>query len=237
MITLQPESTQEHDLWGAALEIAAHMSRGWTLIGAQMVALHALEHGRTPMRTSADVDVLLDLRTVPRGTRQMSQLLVEKGFRLLTATPDGRGHRFVRGTVLVDVLAPDGLGERADLSTLPPARTVAVPGGSRALELTDAVEVRLDSRAGRLPRPNLLGAILVKARAVDVDDLPQAQRLDLAFLLSLVDDPRTLSATLGRHDRQVLRQRAEMLDPAALVWRRLPDGDDACRALRLLAGV
>src|SRR5205814_7329496 len=50
--------------------------------------------------------------------------------------------------------------------------------------------------AGDAPRPNLLGAILVKTRAVDIDDVPENQRLDLALLLSFVDDADALAAEL-----------------------------------------
>jgi hypothetical protein len=39
-----------------------------------------------------------------------------------------------------------------------------------------------------LPRPNLLGAILVKTRAIAVDDAKDSQRIDVAFLLTLVED-------------------------------------------------
>src|SRR5579864_8991739 len=47
---------------------------------------------------------------------------------------DGIGHRYVSSTfqgpgrVVFDVLAPDNVGERADLTTSPPARTVSAPG-------------------------------------------------------------------------------------------------------------
>jgi hypothetical protein len=33
----------------------------------------------------------------------------------------------------VDLLAPDHLGAHADLTTIPPATTTEIPGGSRAL--------------------------------------------------------------------------------------------------------
>lgn len=146
MIELEPASAQERRLWEAALDVAERMPRGWTLIGAQMVALHAIERGRAPIRSSADLDALVDLRAVAHGIRRLSELLVETGFELTTITPDGRGHRFAKGSVAVDVLAPDGLGARADLTTIPPARTIAVPGGTQALRRTELVEVRLDAR-------------------------------------------------------------------------------------------
>src|SRR5204863_439110 len=84
--------------------------------------------------------------------------------------------------------------------TVPPAHTVQVPGGTQALRRTELVSVRLGRRRGTLPRPNLLGAILVKTRAVDIDDVPENQRLDLALLLSFVDDADDRANRLGRHE-------------------------------------
>ncbi len=60
--------------------------------------------------------------------------------------------------------------------------------------------------------PSLLGAILVKARAIAVDDEPQAQRTDLAFLLSLVPDPDLLTLEMSTAERRWLRRHAEFAD-------------------------
>lgn len=96
------------------------------------------------------------------------------------------------------------------------------------------VSAESESRAGSLPRPNLLGAILVKARAVEVDDLPDAQREDLAFLLSLVSDPYEMRGELSRNERRWLRRRRELLDAGAATWRGVNNADDGRLALRVL---
>jgi hypothetical protein len=51
------------------------------------------------------------------------------------------------------------------------------------LARTRHVVVRGPTHQGSVPSPtaNLLGAILVKARAVEVDDVPTSQLADLAF--------------------------------------------------------
>lgn len=92
--------------------------------------------------------------------------------------------------------------------------------------------------AGRLPRPNLLGAILLKARAVDVDDVPESQRSDLALLLGLVADPDALVREFRGDERQWLARRREMDDPAGAAWRGLEEADvrRGVVALRQLAG-
>jgi hypothetical protein len=126
--------------------------------------------------------------------------------------------------VKIDVLAPDGLDKRrARLTTVPPARTISVPGGTQALQRSRFVEVCLGELTGRVPRPDLLGAILIKARAVEVDDVPEAQLGDLAFLLTLVPDPRILSDQLRGKERSWLRRRRELLERTARPWRGLPD--------------
>jgi hypothetical protein len=219
--------------WETLILLNRRQPAGWTLIGAQMVALHALEHGRMPPRRSEDVDVLVNVRAVHDGTRRLSRALQEEGFSLEPPNLEGIGHRFRGDRVTVDVLAPEGLGHRADLFTVPPAHTVSVPGGTQALRRTEHVEVRLGRLRGSIPRPNLLGAIVLKACAVGVHDAPDAQRIDLAFLLSLVERPRTLADSLASKDRKWLRRRQELLDPRHPAWFRTANPEIGQRALRV----
>jgi len=173
------------------IQLASIQPEGWTLVGAQMVKLHGWERGREYIRGTTDADVVVNARAVQDATERFSNLLLEQDFELDGMSPEGIGHRFTDGTVKIDVLAPEGLGKRKSrLTTVPPARTVSVPGGTQALHRSELVQVKLGEVQGRIPRPNILGAILVKARAVEVDDVPKAQLGDLAFLLSLVEDPR-----------------------------------------------
>jgi hypothetical protein len=101
------------------------------------------------------------------------------------------------GHVRLDALGPDDVGSHISLQTVQGARTVEVPGGSQALGRTEVVEIRVGKSSGAIPVPVILGAILVKVRAIEVDDVPQAQRADVAFLLSLVEDPDPLAIEIG----------------------------------------
>jgi hypothetical protein len=228
----------DDELWSALIELSALRPREWTLIGGQMVFLHAMEHGVAPPRVSTDLDVLVNARVVAGGVREFVVAIEEVGFVLVGASPDGVAHRYARRGVSVDVLAPEGLGPRTDLTTTPPGRTLQVPGGTQALERTELVPVAFGDKQGLVPRPSLLGAIVSKAVAVGVDDVPDAQRLDLALLLSLVDDPIALAAQLTKKDRQRLRSRGEMADDDQRAWTSLSDdaGDRGRAAFRLLAG-
>lgn len=190
MIVLPADSERERDVWSTLLDIADHEQR-WTVVGARMVELHLLERARVLRRSSLDGDAMADARARPNPVRGIAQLLKAAGFDLEGIAVMGTGHTFVKGGVAIDVLAPENLGVNSerDRTTIPPLHTVEVPGGRQALDRTEWVEVEVAGRRGRLPRPNLLGAILLKARAVDVDDAKESQRQDLAELLSLVDDP------------------------------------------------
>ena len=198
-----------HDdaLWATLVELTDLRPGEWTLVGGQMVFLHAMEHGATPPRVSTDLDVLVNARVITGGVRAFVAGIEEIGFELEGTSPVGLAHRYRRNTVTVDVLAPEGLGPKTDLTTTPPGRTLQAPGGTQALERTELLPVRVGDMTGLVPRPTLLGAIVGKALAVGVDDAPEAQRQDLALLLSLVDDPLTMAVELTAKDSKRLRAR------------------------------
>jgi hypothetical protein len=159
------------------------------------------------------------VRLIPHGTQRFSKLLLELGYELIDVSGFGHGHRFRRGGVDIDVLAPDGLHSVDRRVTVPPLHTVEVPGGSQALQRTEVVEVDLGGRRGALPRPNLLGAILVKTRAIAVDDAKDSQRIDVAFLLTLVEDLQGTASTITSPEKRWLRAHPEMNDPDRAWWR------------------
>ncbi len=146
----------------------------------------------------------------------------------------GIGHRFRRGRVKLDVLAPDGIGERADLHTVGTFHTVRVPGGTQALGRSSNVAVRSREVEGTVPLPSLLGAILVKVRAIAVDDVPEAQRGDVAFLLSLVEDPDILRADLTGTEVGWLRSQKTFEDPSAPAWRGISAAENGAIVYRRL---
>ncbi len=239
MISLDATFDGEVELWHTLLDLAERAPH-WTLIGARMVELHAAEAGRTILRASLDGDVLADARVRPNAVRRIAQILADEDFVLQEPSYMGVGHAFVKGGVEIDLLAPEHLGTRSEgaRTTVEGAHTVEVPGGRQALARTASVRVRVGGREGGLPRPDLLGAILLKARAVDVDDVPDSQRSDLALLLSLVADPDALVEQFRGQERQWLDRRREMDDAAVPAWRGLTP-DDVQRglaALRQMAG-
>jgi hypothetical protein len=117
--------------------------------------------------------------------------------RLEGTSTDGIGHRYLStayqgpGKVAFDVLAPDNVGERADLTTSPPARTVSAPGSRAALDAARPVQVAFGDRAGHVLCPSLLTAILAKAAATTIPVRENRDRdwVDAAFLLSSSPTP------------------------------------------------
>ena len=216
-------------IWETLLEIASSGEPEWTLIGGQMVMLHAAEHEVAPLRVSRDLDIVVNARIVTGAIRSFAASLERRGFHLDGAAPDGIAHRYTRGRASIDLLAPEGLGPNTDLTTTPPGRTVQVPGGTQALDRTSLLPVEHAGQRGLVPRPSLLGAIVVKAAAISVDDLPRAQEHDLALLLSLVADPAAMSAEMTNKDRTRLR-RASLGRTDHPVWDVLdPDSADRAR--------
>ena len=225
-------------LWATLIELTKLRPGEWTLIGGQMVFLHAIENDVEPPRVSTDLDVLVNARVVTGGVREFVAAIEAVGFVLAGFSPEGLAHRYQRDGVSVDVLAPEGLGPRTDLSTTPPGRTLQVPGGTQALDRTELMPVVFGDHEGFVPRPSLLGAIIGKAVAVGVDDVPEAQRQDLALLLSLVGDPVDLAAQLTKKDRQRLRSRSEMADADQRAWVSISNdaADRGRAAFRILSG-
>jgi hypothetical protein len=231
-VRIVPWSDAEEAVWRTALEVAGlFRDWPWVLIGAQMVILLELEHGRPSGRTTGDIDAVLDVRVVAGATRMAAERLLGAGFVLSAEHP----HRFVRDGDQVDLLAPDHLGPRTDLTTVPPLTTVGIPGGSRALETRRPVAVEIVGvSAGELPIPSVAGAIVTKVRAY------QARRADrdledLVRLLALVEDVEVVREELRPRERIRLGSLSALMDEAHPAWSIAVDTDDAQAAFARLA--
>lgn len=236
MVELPELGDDFHEMWSELFWLRLNAPAPWVLIGAQMVALHGWLRGREAIRPSQDADLLVNVRTVTSGTELMGQTLVERGYEFELPNPEGVGHRFRAGATSLDVLGPDGLGERASLRTISGAHTVEVPGGSQALSRATDADVTSRDMTGIIPLPNLLGAILVKIRAIAVDDSPAAQRRDVAFLLSLVEEPDPLVAEMRPSERSWLKKHPYLSDSSNESYRGIENAEDAAIVFRRLSG-
>lgn len=232
-VAIIPRDDAEARVWATALEVSAlFVDVPWVLIGAQMVMLLEHEAGRPSGRTTGDVDAVVDVRALAGGTRAAAERLVAAGYEPASAE---HPYRFVYGTASVDLLAPDHLGRNADLTTIPPATTTAIPGGSRALATRRLIEVDIIGvGSGTLPIPSIPGAIVLKVRAWHSRHAPRDAE-DLVRLLSLVTDVEAVGGELKPGERRGLARVAPLTDATNRAWRAVVDRDDAQAAYARLS--
>jgi hypothetical protein len=206
--------------WLTLCEITEETDSDWVLVGGQMIFLLAEEHGAQLPRPTDDMDIVVDVRARPGGTAWLSTWLMDRDFKQGDISADGISHRFTRvigaglGTLIFDVLAPDGLGAAADLTTRTPGRTIQTPGGTQALGRREVTDIQVHCSngevvGGRVCRPDLLGALVMKAAATSeltVRTNPERDWQDCALLLSMVEDPIAMSQLLNPKDRSRLRR-------------------------------
>ena len=215
--------------WEVFLDLAERLKVDWTIVGGQMVLLHALEHGTVPPTVSQDGDVIADVRATRKALRKVAAVLEAMGFELAGMANDGTAHRYRkpgRGggrPVTIDVLAPDGVGARADLTTTPPGHGTQAPAGTQALSRTERIRIQAGGRVGEVPRPSLLGAIVGKAAACGIPGDPSRHYRDLALLCSLVDDPFALTDELTSKDRRNLKLATALDEPTHTAWLHVPE--------------
>jgi hypothetical protein len=223
------DDIDEPEVWNL-VRWMAERSSDWVLIGGLMVATFDIEYG-DPWRQTHDIDSLFDVRHAARGAiRDHVDELRQVGFEFVTGR-EGLGHRLVRGDLILDLLSTDHFPEDPLVSLSPRLETFQTPGGSQAIKRRELVDVSFRGEAFLLPRPNLLGAILIKAAASKHARRPKDHR-DLAHLVAKVEDPITLRSDLRSHERRLLADRlAQRLVAAELA----AIGRDAATKLRLLA--
>jgi hypothetical protein len=232
LIVIGPRSDAEAALWRTTTEVAGLLrDLPWVIVGGQMIMLLEFERGRPSGRATRDLDAVVDVRAVADVTRRAAQRLREAGFAPSAEHP----HRFVRGREAMDLLAPDHLGRRADLTTIAPHVTTGVAGGSRALETRRPVEVEI-AGIGRaeLEVPSLAGAIAMKAAAYEARREGRDLE-DLVRLLALVEDVEALRGELKPAERRRLGSISGLQDAARRAWSVAVDPDDARAAFARLA--
>ena len=208
VVHLPPLAQGQSESWAALIELASVLGDNWLLVGGQMVLLHELERQATEIRPTIDIGVVVNLRAEPDGLARVHETLISAGFTQDMPGPDGAAHRYRRDGAVFDVLAPDNLGERAQL-TLGVGRTIEAPGTSQAFRRSGMVTVESDAGSAEIRRPELLGALIGKAAAVSkITSQSRASRAkhmrdfdSLARLLGPID--RT-TADLSRGERKLL---------------------------------
>jgi hypothetical protein len=193
--------------WNGVMDLHTKLDDGWTIVGGQMVHLYCAEAGRTPIRPTDDVDTVIDVRARPNMLQIFTQTLVGLGFKAAGISAEGIQHRWVRDEAVLDVLLPDGVGEKAASRTgATDSPTIPTPGGTQALERSESVAVSVEGRVGSVRRPTLVGALVMKAAAHTAvgDPSKGRHRSDFATLASLVAARDFRGIVLTKKDRRRL---------------------------------
>jgi hypothetical protein len=208
MIVLPAMPPEQTASWLGVLDLYDRMPDSWTLIGGQLVHLHCAARGQFPVRPTNDADTVIDVRADQTILRSFTQTLEDLGFRSAGISAEGRQHRWKRGDASIDVLLPEGVGERAaERKGATGSPTLRTQGGTQALQRSEVVAVTVAGREGYVRRPNLVGALVVKAAAhTNVGDHdPRRHRRDFLVLAALITAGDFASEALSRKDRQRLR--------------------------------
>lgn len=207
--TLPPLSADVDRLWDTILGLADRLpATSWVLVGGQMVLLHGLRAERVSTRTSEDIDVLADLVSSPTAVSECVRAVRELGYMPTESTNPDILHRFTRpeDQTMIDVLAPDHAPPRRRPFTVPPRTTVRVEGGRQALQRAGVIDVHKADRSALVPVPSVLGALVLKAAAYQIDSRdPERHLYDAAFLASLVTDPIAARSSFKGSDGKRLR--------------------------------
>lgn len=217
-------------------------SDAWCLVGGMMVLVAArAAGGRLPRaEQTKDGDVLVDVHMDAKALGRVVAALEDFGF---TPAPPFRNSdtrcTFTSAFGQIDVLCPDDATE--EMLKARGATSLAIPGGRRALELSEPVTLIYDDpNHVDLQVPLLPSAILVKAAAVLFPPTAgQARHIqDVAGMLSVLGaHPQDPAATLSEADFALLAQLSERLtNPEDDAWNGMANADreDALAAYRLL---
>jgi hypothetical protein len=200
VVVLPPLLGGQAESWAALIELAPTFDDNWLLVGGQMVFLHELERHATDVRPTDDIDVVVNLRAEPAGLSRIHSALVAADFVQDNPGPTGTAHRYRRSRAVIDVLAPDKIGARAQLR-LGVGHTIEAPGTSQAFNRFGVVMVEFEGVIADIWRPNLIGALLGKAAAV-VKITSQSE----AHRTKHMRDFDSLARLLGPADRETAMQ-------------------------------
>ncbi|MBK8460136.1 MAG: hypothetical protein WAS07_15885 [Micropruina sp.] len=195
--------------WYALIDLHERLNSNWTLIGGQLVHLHCAERGASPPRPTNDVDTVLDIRASPLMHETFTGVLRAMGFAP-EISAEGIQHRWRKDLAQIDVLIPEGIGERASRRVgAGGAPTIEAPGTTQALERSEPVTVLVEGRIGTVLRPSLIGALVGKAAArTEISSDRNAERhcVDFVVLAGLISAGDFRGETLAKKDQLRLKR-------------------------------
>lgn len=224
--------------WQVLMDFDQDLAEPWVLVGGQMTMIHCLENGLDTYRATDDGDVVLGVWTRRDALTTATRLLQERDFTP-TSTADGFGYRYTRDQTTLDLLLPEGLErQRQQPMTATGKPGLSIDGGNQALIRAQRLPVRLHGRDGYIRRPNVLGALVVKAAALRADNRnPNRHREDIALLgqVALQTGLRQLDDRATSHDRKRLRHALASMPATHPAWRFASEPEAVIEGLTRLA--
>ncbi len=210
-----------------------------------MVQLLCAEAGVEGSRATEDADLAVDVFDDRSSLRLLTAQLFRMGFH--DGTPDSstgdakKSYRWVRDGLKVDFMVPSKTErQKCPARTVTGRPAVEFPGVQQAVRRSELVEVDVIGTpvSGRIRRPNLAGAIVIKSVA-GVADKRDTQRHweDLALLGQICAGRPDLSGirdSLKPRDQRRIRKVLEKMLPST-VFSRLENGQESAAALQMLA--
>lgn len=235
-VALPPMPEYQNRMWETLLRLD-EVGHPWVLVGGQMTMLHCLENGFARSRPTDDGDLVVGVWTRRDALLGTSRYLRANGFNEVKTT-DGYGYRFECDDAVIDVLLPEGLGRQHEHPTTTSGRRgLSADGGNQALTRAERVPVIMASFSGHIRRPNLLGAIVVKAHAYVADSRDKGRHAeDIVALAEIaLQDPRAVLQHARPHDRVPVRCFLRDKKPTDEIFRRANDPEATFRILARLA--
>ena len=209
---LPPIAGAQLAAWQALLDLAPKLGGNWTLIGGQMVLMHQAERSafanpEADTRFSVDLDLVFDTRARFRALAIAHDVLNAAGYEQDMPNRQGTAHRYRLGETVIDVLAPDHIGNHPPQVGV--GFTLGIPGGSQALRRTEPVIVQIEQNSAAIRRPNLIGAIIIKATAA-TSSTPNTRGRDrhfqdLGILADLLTGRDLAAADLSKNEKKLLK--------------------------------
>jgi hypothetical protein len=204
-------------------ELADAIGTGtWAIAGGQMVTIHAARLGLALHRTTADADVVVDVRSGGRSAMtDVSDRLLDAGF---TAHHSLEGvTRYERGEAKIDLLAPEGVGR--PVATTESGHAVQAPGATQALNRSEVVSVNYGDGQVTVRCPTAFGALVAKAAAAtEIDSESAGRRMrhqqDFVVLAVVLADDGIAGVETTKTDRRRITRAARVLlaDPHHQAW-------------------
>ena len=240
MIVLPVMPPEQTASWLGILDLYDRLNGGWTLIGGQLVHLHCAERGEFPVRPTNDVDTVIDVRADPMILHTFTKTLEDLGFKSDGISGEGRQHRWKRGDASIDVLLPEGVGERAsERQGVTGSPTLTTEGGAQALRRSETVAVTVNGHEGFVRRPSLVGALVVKAAAhTNPGDRDlRRHRHDFVVLAGLIAARDFAAEDVNKTDRRRLRRIVAAIEGDRELLLEIPNGAAAIDRLKVAAGL